>query len=106
MITQAKLHIHICAERRGYNVTFSTEDQAIAFLTPKSSTHAWWELNTENSAGPRGSVPVSWIKLQEFLYPTCEHGMSADLCYGPDHFMSADQEEAMGWDYSDAPSGF
>lgn len=32
--------------------------------------------------------------LAEFLYPTCEHGMSLQLCAGPDHFPTADQERA------------
>jgi hypothetical protein len=101
----ATLHVHICSERRGYNVTFSTEDQAIAFLAPKSSTHAWWELTPEDASGVAGSVPASWVKLLDFLYPLCEHGMAGD-CYGPNHFMTAEQEQAMDWQYADAPSGF
>lgn len=101
----ATLHVHLCAERRGYNVTFSTEDQALAFLTPKSKTHTWWEIGAEDHTGT-GSVPASWTRLQEFLYPTCEHGLSESNCYGPNHYMTAAQEQAMGWDYSDAPSGF
>lgn len=35
--------------------------------------------------------------MAEFLFPTCEHGMSAALCMGPDHFPSREQEMAMGW---------
>lgn len=95
----ATIQMHICAERRGYLVTFSTEAQALAFLKPRMSTHAWWELEG-------GSVSADWHELLDFLYPTCEHGLSADLCEGPNHYMSAAQEQAMGWDYSDAPSGF
>ena len=98
----ATIHIHICDQRRGYNVTFSTEHQAIDYLTPRSSTHTWWELNQNDG----GSVPQSWSRLLDFLYPLCEHGLSLDLCHGPDHYMSAAQEHAMGWDYSDAPAGF
>ena len=105
----ATLHVHICAERRGYNVTFSTEDQALAFLAPKASTHTWWELGADGQ--PEGqdnapSIPATWTRLLEFLYPVCEHGLSADLCYGPNHYMTADQERAMDWQYADAPSGF
>jgi len=103
-IETASLMIHICADRRGYKVTFSNEDQAISFLKARSSTHAWWELDTED--GGQGSVPVSWTKLLDYLYPLCEHGLSLDLCEGPDHYMTADQERAMNWDYSDAPAGF
>lgn len=101
----ATLQIHICAERRGYQVTFCNQQQAIAFLSARSSTHAWDEIPNFRGDG-LGSVPGDWHELIDFLYPTCEHGMSADLCHGPDHFMSADQERAMGWDYSDAPAGF
>lgn len=104
MTETATIHVHVCKQRRGYNVTFSTQDQLVDFLSARSSTHAWWELNTENG-GP-GSVPVTWTRALEFLYPVCEHGLSLELCYGPDHYMSADQERAMGWEYSDAPRGF
>lgn len=103
----ATLHIHICDQRRGYDATFTTEDQAIAFLTAKRATknHTWWELGAEDHTGT-GSVPATWTRLVDFLYPTCEHGLSLELCYGPNHYMSAAQEQAMDWQYSDAPSGF
>jgi hypothetical protein len=95
----ATLHIHICDQRRGYNVTFSTQTQAIEFLTRRmDGNHNFWETT--------GSVPGTWMKLIEFMHPQCEHGLSLDLCYGPNHYMSADQERAMGWGYVDAPSGF
>ena len=100
----ATLHIHVCAQRRGYNVTFSTEAQALIFLAVRVSTHNWWELNTENG-GP-GSVPATWTQLLDYLYPVCEHGLSADLCHGPNHYMSADEERAMDFQYADAPAGF
>jgi hypothetical protein len=35
--------------------------------------------------------------LAEYFFPTCEHGMSAQLCYGPNHYPSAAEEMAMGW---------
>ena len=101
----ATLQIHICDQRRSYKATFSTEAQALAFLAPRSTTHAWEEIRHLHGQDA-GSVPATWTKLLDFLYPTCEHGLSLDLCAGPDHYMSAAQEQAMGWDYSDAPSGF
>jgi hypothetical protein len=100
----ATIHIHICDQRRGYNATFSTEAQALEFLARRGSSHAFWELNTEND-GP-GSVPATWTQLLDYLYPTCEHGLSLDLCHGPDHYMSASQERAMDFQYADAPAGF
>lgn len=95
----ATLEIHICDQRRSYLATFTTQEQAVAFMTSRSSTHAISEIQDQ-------PVPDDWTDLLEALYPTCEHGMSLNLCEGPDHFMSAAQEQAMGWDYADAPSGF
>lgn len=95
----ATLLIHICNQRRAFRVTFSTEAQAIDFLSCRTSTHNWEEIGT-------GSVPAHWTALLDFLYPVCEHGLSLDLCYGLNHYMSVEQEEAMGWQYADAPSGF
>lgn len=96
---KATLHIHICADRRGYNVTFSTQDQAIAFLQARTATHNWWEIDG-------GSIPATWDALIDFMYPLCQHGLSADLCHGPDHYMSAAEEAAMDFQYMDSPPGF
>lgn len=85
------LEIHICDERRGYRATFSDEDQAIAFLERKHDrNHTWWELNDQ-------PLPRTWEKLLAYLYPTCHHGMSADLCMdpiGPHHFGTREWEIA------------
>ena len=29
--------------------------------------------------------------MSDVFYPICEHGLSAHLCYGPDHFPREDQ---------------
>jgi hypothetical protein len=104
-ILTATLLIHICAARRAYRVTFSSQAQAIAFLEARKATHTWDEIPGLHGEG-LGSVPIEWHELINYLYPLCEHGMSLDLCHGPMHFMSAAQEQAMDWAYSDAPSGF
>jgi hypothetical protein len=101
----ATLLIHICAARRAYRVTFSTEAQAIAFLSARTSTHNWDEIPDVFWPGS-GSVPSTWRALLDYLYPMCEHGLSESNCYGPNHYMTAAQEEAMDWQYADAPSGF
>lgn len=94
------LEIHICRERRSYLASFSTPQQAVAFIERKSSTHNFSEIKAQ-------PIPEQgWDALLDALYPTCEHGMSEGSCYGPMHFMSAEQEQAMGWQYADAPSGF
>lgn len=98
MTETATLLIHICDQRRAYRATFSTEEQAIAFLAPRSSTHSWEEIPSAPGDGcGNGSVPVTWYKLLDFLYPLCEHGMSLDLCEGPNHYMTAYEEAARGW---------
>lgn len=33
--------------------------------------------------------------LLDLAFPTCEHGMNAHLCAGPDHFLSYEQERAL-----------
>lgn len=95
-VVEAVLEVHICDQRRSYRATFATEDTAVAFIERHSRNHAFHGE----------AVPAGWLRLEETLDPTCEHGMSQSSCYGPDHFMSAAQEQAMGWDYADAPSGF
>jgi hypothetical protein len=94
------LHFHNCKERRGINVTFSTEDQAIAYYEARTATHAVWEVEDDEKVSlglGSGSVPITWTRLHALLYPVCEHGMSADMCEGPMHFLSAAQEMARGW---------
>jgi hypothetical protein len=33
-------------------------------------------------------------ELEAYLYPTCEHGLSLDLCYGPQHYPYDEDERA------------
>ncbi len=94
---QAVITVHVCRERRTYRMVVENEQAAVAFIERKSSTCAF---------DAEGDIPAEWAALTEALWPTCEHGMSRDSCYGPDHFMSAAQEAAMDWQYADAPSGF
>lgn len=88
--TEIVLDVHICDQRRSYLARFSTEAQAIDFMSVRGSTHAVTELEEY-------PVPRSCEKLLDVLYPTCEHGLSADLCMGPNHYPTYDQERACGW---------
>jgi hypothetical protein len=77
------LDIHICAERRGYRVTWegrNIEARVIAFLDSRRSTHAFHEVEDAWVNG--------WIypELFDYMYPQCEHGMLLTLCYGPGHY--------------------
>lgn len=80
--TAIRFEVHICAERRSYFVTFSTEAQALAYLTPRGATHASWPA-TEADAE---RVMDTWPLMADKLWPTCEHGLSASLCAGPGHY--------------------
>lgn len=35
--------------------------------------------------------PESFPKVEEALYPSCEHGLSASLCAGPGHYPMDNQ---------------
>jgi hypothetical protein len=84
------LEIHICDQRRSYIARFSTEEQAIAFLTVRESTHAPHEIETE-------PIPETCAALLEYLHPACEHGLSASNCYGPQHYWYDEEEQARGF---------
>jgi hypothetical protein len=105
--TRVALEIHICDQRRSYTAEFADGDQAVAFMKRKADeAHAAGytygnynitEMEDRPVAPMSGPVTPDVIRLLAELYPTCEHGMSLELCCGPDHFMSAEQERAMGW---------
>lgn len=83
------LEVHICDQRRSIKVGFATEDQAIGYVARKSSTCAFYEVESS-------PIPRDWKRLEDLMYPTCDHGLSADLCYGPAHYAT-DEEIAKGW---------
>jgi hypothetical protein len=80
--TEIRFEIHICAERRSYYATFSTEAQALAFLEPRGWTHAYWPATDADT----DLVEQNWPTLADRLWPICEHGLSLQLCSGPNHF--------------------
>lgn len=77
--TDIVLDVHICDQRRSYVATFANEQQALDFIASRSSTHAFHEIATPADIR-------AWERLYALLYPTCEHGLSADLCGGPMHW--------------------
>lgn len=74
-----RLEVHICEQRRSYFAEFATEDQALAFIRRKWSTHAFYAI-------PETDISDEHKRLIDLLYPECEHGMSAWLCEGPMHY--------------------
>ncbi len=87
--------MHICRERRGFQVTFTGPEaskNAIAYFTRKGA-----ERDAENPWGKyawfldesfQGEIDA---ELSNFLWPSCEHGLSLALCAGPGHYP-ADNE--------------
>lgn len=83
------LEVSICDQRRGYIARFATEEQALAFIERKSTTHAFHELESE-------IIPDRFTRLIQHLYPTCPHGLSEANCYGPQHYYYDEEEQARG----------
>lgn len=100
--TQIRVEIHICDERRSYFVTFEgpdADDRAVAFMEDRMPGGAYATGTYGNHAffidevpDPDGLVYGNFPKVIDFLYPTCEHGLSASLCMGPQHYPSYEQE--------------
>jgi len=95
--TRVALEVHICDQRRSYTAEFASGDQAVAFMTRNAANHSITEMEDRPVAPMYGPVTPDVIRLLDALYPQCEHGLSLELCYGPQHYPSADDERAMGW---------
>lgn len=90
-----RLEVHICDERRSYEVEFVTEDQVLDFIARKTQDAEAWRAETGAAFWQGGHayhelegdpIPEGWDRLYALLYPTCEHGLSADLCAGYGHY--------------------
>jgi hypothetical protein len=85
------LEITNCKTNQTYDVLFygddaQIENNAVQFYLSHCYTHIM-ETDSNLSQFPR---------LFDLMHPTCEHGLSANLCYGPSHYCS-DEEIAAGW---------
>jgi hypothetical protein len=67
-----------------YTVT-GNEDQLLTYISRKTSTTLFDATD---------SLPGSWVRLDAIVYPQCEHGMSAQMCSGPNHFGEASDDWA------------
>lgn len=87
--------------------TFASGDQAITWLEAKRAesmeitgaiySGIWGEEDEAYPLAPVGPITPDVDRLLGYLYPRCEHGMDAQSCMGPDHFMSYEQERALGY---------
>ena len=55
------------------------EAHAVAFIERKSSTCAFFEVEETE-------IDLRFPLLLDKLYPSCEHGLSLNLCAGPGHY--------------------
>jgi hypothetical protein len=80
----------VCSTGHSYVTRFygeNAEDHALAFFERKGMTHAIDEVEGE-------FIDQGYKRIIEKLYPTCEHGLSAHLCEGPQHYPYDDEERA------------
>lgn len=98
-----KLEMHICDQRRSYIVEFYRECDVIAFIRRREEANETLRANGVFGGGyawfpvEESPIPEQWDALYHLLFPMCEHRMSADLCWGPNHYPTADEERARGW---------
>lgn len=78
------LDVHICDQRRSYRATFATDEAAADFIARKRSTCAMEIVNDEDGEGD--AIAAAFPKALDVLFPTCEHGLSQSLCFGPGHY--------------------
>lgn len=71
---------------QGTRVTFTDDTLAAAYIARKQHLVLDADPATDWDTFP---------KAFSALFPLCEHQMSLSNCYGPDHYMSAEQERAL-----------
>jgi hypothetical protein len=81
-----------------YNVILPNDEVAAKFVARKRrQVDVAWVAETAAVDPAEQPVPETWTRTLENLYPTCHHGLSADLCmdpYGDHHFGTIEQELA------------
>lgn len=94
LLDSITLRVDICDQRRGYLVIFEgpkAEDMALAFIASRDNNHVFSEVRDQPL------FPALCPRLADVLYPTCPHGLSLDLCEGPQHYgYDEDERRAYG----------
>lgn len=84
-----KLEVRTQGGYHCFVTTFANQRQAIEYVERHASVASFGEVKT-------APISRSHTRLLAVLYPTCEHGLSESLCYGPAHYAS-DEEIARGY---------
>jgi hypothetical protein len=93
---------HVCSQRRSFVVAFegaNAEQTAVAYINRryaiKDPETGWGDLvfdEPDDEYGEPVSVPDAVHRaMHPRLYDLCQHGLSADTCYGPDHNCSPEE---------------
>jgi hypothetical protein len=81
-----------------YSATFVSDDVAAQFVSRKrNQVNVAFVAETAAIDPEVAPVPETWTKTLDVLYPTCHHGLSAELCmdpYGDNHWGTIEQELA------------
>lgn len=89
-MTNAAITLTARSASRTYPVSFygeAAEDNALAFIARRTDLTFF-----EAEGDEPHQVGDEFTRLLAVLYPTCEHGMSADLCMGPEHYGTAEMD--------------
>src|SRR4051812_31101206 len=81
-----------------YNVIVPNDEVAAKFVTRKRhQVNVAYVAETAQLDPEAQALPETWVSTLDVLYPTCHHGLSADLCmdpYGDFHWGTIEQELA------------
>lgn len=109
MTTQTVIDLHHCSARKSHRIvvanTPAAEAAFLAYYTRRdlelrTPARSYGDLNISiwgaDDSEMSANVGTPGADLDKVLFPTCEHGMNWHSCYGPDHFMSREDEIARG----------
>lgn len=97
LAVEGRVTLDVYGNGVAYRVVFEGQDAeawAIAYIEARPGLHFMEAVDAPNE------WPALSDAFAELLYPTCRHGMSADMCmdpYGENHFGTREQELANGW---------
>jgi len=89
-----------------YDVIFVNDEVAAKFVSRKrNQVNVAFVAETAQFDTEVSPVPETWTRTLDVLYPTCHHGLSADLCMDPvgDHHWGTREWEMAQGDFDDSP---